>query len=702
MLDKKQFMTGPFNWLVLATLLWLSPVVSAETETPQQLPEMTVQGASPDGPAVYPVDLQQAPLTNSDTAGLLERAPGANVNRNGPLTGIAQYRGMYADQVNVLVNGINIVTGGPNGMDPPLSYIPRAQLESLEVIRGIAPVSSGLETIGGTMKATARTSHFNSGDSFTPSADVSLGGATVDSSYTLGAFGALANKNHRMHIYGSKEKGDDYEFPDGKVRPTEYDRKNGGIGYGFQDNGHEVGLNYRHNRTDDTGTPSLPMDIVYIDTNIFESEYNGAFGAYDVHGQVFYNDVDHKMNNYSLRNPPMPMMTRQNKSSSDGLGYRVDAGFALGAGRLLLGTDGQLGKHDATVTDPINNPNFYVEAYNNVKRNAFGAFAEWEGNIASNWGLLLGGRYTRVNSTSGDVSHFMAGMNPAINTLQTQFNDADKDNNQNNFDLVAKFDHDYSSRLGFNIEAGIKNRAPSYQQLYLWVPLQSTNGLADGKNYVGDIDLNKETAYEAGLGLDWNTPRGYISPRIFYRYVDDYIQGTPATDPTVIMVSTANGDPNPLQWSNVDARLYGIDMNWGASLSSHWSLDGVISYVRGKRDDISDNLYRIAPLNGSATLSYTRANWWVGLEGVAYARQDDVSKTNDETESAGYGLANLRGGIELMRNLAINVGVENIFDKQYQNHLSGINRVADSDVPVGERVPGAGRNYYATLQYRFN
>ena len=134
-------------------------------------------------------------------------------------------------------------------------------------------------------------------------------------------------------------------------------------------------------------------------------------------------------------------------------------------------------------------------------------------------------------------------------------------------------------------------------------------------------------------------------------------------------------------------------MDWGASLDSHWSLDGVVSYVRGKRDDISDNLYRIAPLNGSATLSYARANWWVGLEGVAYARQDNVSETNSETESAGYGLANLRGGIELMRDLAINVGVENIFDKEYENHLSGINRVADSDVAVGERVPGPGPQF---------
>ena len=699
-MNSKRTIPGQLNRLTLATLLCLSTTVQAE-ET-QQLPEMTVEGAAMSGSAIFPIQLEQTPVTTADTAALLERAPGANVNRNGPLTGIAQYRGMYADQVNVLVNGIHINTGGPNGMDTPLSYIPRAQLESLEVMRGIAPVSSGLETIGGTMKANAKTSHFSSGDEFTPSLDLMLGGASVDTSYSVNGFGALSNRNHRMHVYGSREKGDDYEFPGGTVTPSEYDRKNGGIGYGFQDNGHELGLNYRHNRTDDTGTPSLPMDIKYIDTDIFESEYSGTFGAYDVHGQLFYNDVDHKMNNFELRNPPMPMMTRENESTSEGLGFRADVGFAVGAGQLLLGTDGQFDEHDATVTDPVNNPNFYVEPYNDVKRDAFGLFAEWDSDIADDWDMQLGGRYTRVSSTAGDVSHFMAGVNPGITTLQNRFNDADKDNDQNNFDLVAKFDHAYSSQLGFNLEGGIKNRAPSYQQLYLWAPLQSTNGLADGNNYVGDIDLDSETAYEAGLGLDWNNPRGYLSPRIFYRYVKDYIQGTPSTDPVVIMVSTMGGDPNPLQWSNVDAMLYGLDMNWGASLGSNWSLDGVISYVRGKRDDISDDLYRIAPLNGSATLSYSAPKWWVGLEGIAYARQDKVSETNEESESSGYGLMNLRGGYDFTRDLSLTAGVENIFDREYQNHLSGINRVVNSDVPVGERVPGAGRSFFASLQYRFN
>ena len=142
----------------LAALGFFSPCSFAEDA--KQLPEMTVEGESVAGPAIFQVDLEQAPVTTPDAAELLRRAPGANVNRNGPLTGIAQYRGMYGDRVNVQVNGMNITTGGPNGMDPPLSYIPRGQLESLEVMRGIAPVSSGVETIGGTIIANAKTSSF--------------------------------------------------------------------------------------------------------------------------------------------------------------------------------------------------------------------------------------------------------------------------------------------------------------------------------------------------------------------------------------------------------------------------------------------------------------------------------------------------------------------------------------------------------------
>jgi len=85
-------------------LITISPLLisifSAGTHAEQarQLPEMTVEGESVAGPAIFQIDLEQAPVTTPDAAELLRRAPGANVNRNGPLTGIAQYRGMYGDK----------------------------------------------------------------------------------------------------------------------------------------------------------------------------------------------------------------------------------------------------------------------------------------------------------------------------------------------------------------------------------------------------------------------------------------------------------------------------------------------------------------------------------------------------------------------------------------------------------------------------
>ncbi|RZV33396.1 MAG: TonB-dependent receptor, partial [Chromatiales bacterium] len=58
-----------------------------------------------------------------DTATILKEIPGANVNANGPVTGIAQYRGMYGDRISVVIDHLGVVSGGPNAMDAPLSYV---------------------------------------------------------------------------------------------------------------------------------------------------------------------------------------------------------------------------------------------------------------------------------------------------------------------------------------------------------------------------------------------------------------------------------------------------------------------------------------------------------------------------------------------------------------------------------------------------
>ena len=82
----------------------------------------------------------------ADSAQLLKKAPDANVNGNGPLTGIPQYRGMYGPRVGVQLNGTQLAPAGPNWMDPPLSYAAAAQRVAAAVSRHCpGPCGAGID-----------------------------------------------------------------------------------------------------------------------------------------------------------------------------------------------------------------------------------------------------------------------------------------------------------------------------------------------------------------------------------------------------------------------------------------------------------------------------------------------------------------------------------------------------------------------------
>ena len=195
----------------------------------------------------------------------------------------------------------------------------------------------------------------------------------------------------------------------------------------------------------------------------------------------------------------------------------------------------------------------------------------------------------------------------------------------------------------------------------------------------------------------------YISPRVFYRYVDDYIQGTPAPAGVANNIA-ANQGRFLLEYNNIDAILYGTDIEAGFRFLENWRVDGIVSYVKGDRADADDNLYRIAPLNGQLSLFYEATRWTVGSEVVGYFRQGEVSSFNQEPKTAGYVLWNIRGQAYLYEELQLGVGVENLLDKEYRVHLNGLNRAlnnVDNGTAIGQRLPGPGRNVYVTLSYEW-
>jgi iron complex outermembrane receptor protein len=190
---------------------------------------------------------------------------------------------------------------------------------------------------------------------------------------------------------------------------------------------------------------------------------------------------------------------------------------------------------------------------------------------------------------------------------------------------------------------------------------------------------------------------------LYVRQVDNYIQGVPfdatvgVADTLVEMVAASSGDPTPLRWDNVDARLYGFDLDAGYDFGGPLRVDGVLNYVRGERRDIDDNLYRIAAPNLTLGLTWDTQDWSATLEARAVAEQDEVSRTNSESATDGYVVLSAYGDWEIREGVRLAAGIENLLDHVYQDHLAGYNRNGFGDVPVGERIPGAGRGVFVRL-----
>ncbi|MEL0083134.1 MAG: TonB-dependent receptor [Gammaproteobacteria bacterium] len=636
---------------------------------------------------------------------MLSSMPGANLNSNGPLTGIAQYRGYFGDRVNVVVGGTHLKPAGPNAMDAPLNYLPPVLADSLQLERGIARVSGGIETLGGTIRANPKTSEFNNQDEFRANGLISGGYSDINHAHQAALFAAAANRNHRFHLGAARQRGGDYVFDGGEVTPSEHDRDSVNLGYGFRsDADQKFSIDYRYNDTGETGTAAVPMDIIWVRSDLISGEMQLPFaGDRTLKAVIDYQDSQHLMDNYSLRNPPvmmmggMPMpMNRHSYTDVISYGLHLSMTLPLFGGTGQVGVDGDNATHNATIGDPTN-AMFFVDNFNNAERNLASLSGEWNGHLTGGWQMTAGARITHVETDADTVAHSMAMMNPRIAALRDRFNSADRSQSDTNVDLALELRRPINETVSGLIGFAHKERAPSYQERYLWVPLQSTGGLADGNTYVGSINLDPEQAEQFELGLEIAGERGFFNPRIFYHRIDDYIQGTPATDPLVTVQ-----DPTALQFSNVDAELTGLDLDWMIQLNDRWLIDGVVSYVRGERRDISDDLYRIAPLNAFTSLHYQQNNWHAQLQLEAYASQSEVSVTNREAKSAGYGITHLKFDYRPQQEIELTLGINNLFDKKYQPHLGGSNRVmSGSDLAPGERIPEPGRNLYlsATMEW---
>jgi iron complex outermembrane receptor protein len=234
------------------------------------------------------------------------------------------------------------------------------------------------------------------------------------------------------------------------------------------------------------------------------------------------------------------------------------------------------------------------------------------------------------------------------------------------------------------------------------------NFVGDGNGYVGNLDLDPETAYTLSTTFDWHAAdrNWQVKATPFYTYVEDYIDA-------VQFGTTSQPEFNVLQYQNQSARLYGIDisgqMALGKNAFGRWNLEAIINYVDGENRDTGDNLYNIMPLNGKFILNQQIAGWRNAIEWEMVDNKDDVNDVRNEIETAGYGLLNLRAS-HSWDDVQLDFGVENVFDRFYYLPTGGAYVAQGSTMTTnsgmgapqwGTVVPGMGRSVYAGVRVNF-
>lgn len=641
---------------------------------------------------------------DADFGDQIRALPGVSINRNGSITAVIQYRGLFGDRVGVSIDGVDIAGAGPNAMDSPLSHVLPEPGLNATLHRGIVPVSAGVQTLGGQISiASPAQSLFAANDGFQGSMSASSMAPGNAQQYQGNVF--YATKNNFLSATLLHQQRDTRESGNGSDIPNSHFLRNGGkLRAGHEFGKHQFDISYQWLNTNESGTPSLAMDINFIDAAWYRLGYHySTDNQTSVTINVFGNSNQHIMDNFSQRPVMMPSMTRANTTDSIAQGLDATLAIPLNSGELQVGVNLQQRRNNSTILNP-NNAMFAIENYNSAARDIASIFAQWEydSEVLS---AVTGLRYSSIQLDAEEVASSLTQMNDAVATLVDNFNAGQKERRYYMLDAAASLFYHLSSDT--DIVAGIsqKNRAPTFFERFTWLPLGITGGLADGFNYIGNLELTKETARQIEIGADFRTASWTLSPRLFYQDIDDYIAGSPSTNMAANMFSSMMTGQAPFVWTNTDATIVGADFLIQGQLAPNILVNAVLTIQHGNRDDINDALFRIAPERLMTSFDWDTellsTSVLLSLTSELVGRQGHTSSLQNERDTAGYGLLHLSAQWQLHPKIQLTTQVNNIFDKFYAPHTAGVNRVAQEDVAVGEPVPNPGREWQISLSYQF-
>ncbi|BCY27173.1 TonB-dependent receptor domain-containing protein [Flavobacterium okayamense] len=610
------------------------------------------------------------------------------------------FRASQYEQLNVQIDGgTKAFHACPNRMDPVTTLINPEEVTKIEVIKGPFSVRFG-NTFGGVVNIVSKS----------PSSNQKLLSGSISSGYesngksivnvlTLDSkvkkFDFSGNLSYRD--YGNYEDGNQNEIPS-SFRSISY-----GLKTGYQiNNTQRIQATFRQNFGRDVLHAGLPMDTQEDNSTLANLDYKLESNSNYFKGlnlKFYYSFVDHIMSNY--RRPTFTRMSAVSNVEALTYGGKIETEWSLGkninlfSGIDLVNLSRDGGRTRTMKTDMMGNPLpmpmvFFDKVWQDSYSNDFGYFAETKINASEKSWLTIGSRLDFITSDANDLDP----------TFATLYPNLDK-RNETLYSGTVSYLYNFNQNYKFEASFGRGSRAANIEERFI----AFFNIGRDAYEYVGNPNLKPEINNQFELSFDGKKEiKGSINTlqfgtSVFYSIYENYILGV--VDETLIRKYNSTTPPiHPKVFRNIDNALKtGFEFFTNLKFYNNFTFGTDIAYTYTENRDFNESLPLTPPLVTKLKLSYENKKFWTNAQYTLTAKQNKISESYDEIPTSGYEVMDLNIGYKPIKNLSLGMGVLNLFDQYYNNHLTfAFNNVAGfGRVPITE----PGRNFTFFVNYKF-
>lgn len=668
--------------------LLLTDALSASSES-TETEHIVITGERMEQPLTIVTDPKKPrqPLPAHDGADYLKGIPGFSLIRKGGASSDPVFRGLAASRLTILTDGEMLLGGCGNRMDPPTAYIAPQSYDRLTIIKGPQTVLYGPGNTAATILFERNKPDFTE-QALMGAMNLTLASADrQDANFDITAGNSLGYGR----LVSTYATADNYKDGDGNTVHSAYERWSTQLELAWTPSADQW-IAFKAGRSDGEAAYADRA----MDGSLFKRDNLGLQFQFDnlntwlnsLEGQVYYNYVDHVMDNYSLRDfVSSAMMPNPSSSNPD---RRTQGGKLLADIALTpelstkIGIDAQKNDHsNRSSMDQTMMPYQTQPRVKDAEFRQYGIFAELYYQILPEVRLIAGLRTDDWQTT--DLRETLSSGMMAMSMPNPTFSQQRNEQLHSGF---SRIEYTMNNTVWF-AGLGYVERFPDYWELY-----SSSKG---SELSLSAFNITAETHQQLDTGVIFKNTDWQLSASLFYNNIQDYI---------LVQTDWPSGTGVRSVSRNIDATTFGAEADARYQINTIWHLEASLAYVRGKNDTDNTPLAQQPPLELKFSLNYSTDSWSFSTLWRVVAQQNRIALNQgnivgqDHGQTAGFGTLSVNGSRQLMEKLTFSFGIDNLLDKTYAEHLSKSGAMVNGYLQT-DRVNEPGRTLWLNLGYKF-